>query len=198
MRTSAIALTVVAFFGLTTSLHASTISENFNELTPQLDVTSAGAFSTINGTNVDIVGGSLFGNLCVSPASGNCIDMDGTNGNPQGQLQSNQSFAAGTYLLSFDLLGDQRGSTSSTTVTFGNNYDQTFTLSSNDDTDGIVLNDLVTLTSPGYLLFTSDTPGDAGNILDNVVVATTPEPSAILLLGTGLLAAAGAMRKRFA
>lgn len=64
------------------------LSENFNELTPQLTATSVGAFHAINGTNVDIVGGALFGYLCVSPESGNCIDLDGTGGNSQGMLQT--------------------------------------------------------------------------------------------------------------
>ena len=71
------------------SIQAATIlSENFNALTPQLTVTAAGAFSTTGGTNVDIVGGSLFGALCVTPASGNCIDSDGTGGSSQGILQT--------------------------------------------------------------------------------------------------------------
>jgi PEP-CTERM motif len=204
MRPPVIALAAIALYGLTSPLHASTIlNENFDELTPQLSATSVGAFSAINGTNVDIVGGGLFGYLCVAPESGNCIDMDGSGGNPKGQLQSNQLFAAGTYNLSFDLIGDQRGTSASTTVTFGN-YDQGFTLASNDTSSGIVINELVTLTSPGYLDFTSDDPAgdDAGTLLDNVVVSTanttvTPEPSALLLFGTGLASFAGVLRKRF-
>jgi hypothetical protein len=184
-----------AFALLTASIPApiwatTLLSENFNELTPSLAVTSAGAFSTINGTNVDIVGGGLFGYLCVAPESGNCIAMDGSGGNPQGQLQSNMLFAAGSYQLSFDLIGSQRGATAATTVTFGD-YNQTFTLSSSDVTAGIVSNQLVTLSSPGYLLFVSDTPGNIGNLLDNVVVSTTtkvvPEPSSLFLVGLALL-----------
>jgi hypothetical protein len=167
------------------------LSENFDELTPTLDVTSAGAFSTINNTFVDIDGGSIFGRLCVAPESGNCIDMAGAGGSIQGQLQSNMLFPAGTYLLSFDLIGSQRGHTASTTVTFGN-YSKTFTLPSSDVTDGIVVNQFVTLSSPGYLLFVSHMPGEKGDLLDNVVVSTAanssvPEPSSFLLLGLALL-----------
>ncbi|HLI86498.1 MAG TPA: hypothetical protein VKV17_21495 [Bryobacteraceae bacterium] len=72
-------------FGLCGAANASVVlSENFDELTPNLAVTSAGAFSAINGTNIDLVGGGLFGSLCASPESGNCVDMNGSFGNPQG------------------------------------------------------------------------------------------------------------------
>jgi hypothetical protein len=62
---------------LTVSLHASPIlTENFDELTPGLSLTSAGVFTAIGGTNIDVVGGGLFGGLCVAPESGNCVDME--------------------------------------------------------------------------------------------------------------------------
>jgi hypothetical protein len=171
------------------------LSENFDELSQQLSATSVGAFSTINGTNVDIVGSS-FG-LCNGPESGLCIDMNGSYGNPQGQLQSTMVFAPGSYLLSFDLIGDQRGSTASVTVTLGN-YNQTFTLASGDLSSGIVLNAPVTVTSPSQLLFVSDVPGNVGLLLDNVVVSTstTPEPGTLALLGSGMLAGLGVLRRK--
>jgi len=190
MRLLPFGLAVITLCSLSCSLSGGVLlNENFNELTPQLAATSAGAFSMINGTNVDIVGAS-FG-LCAAPENDICIDMNGTNGDPAGQLESNMEFAAGTYLLSFDLIGSQRGSTDSTTVTFGN-YDQEFTLASGDDSGGIVVNQLVTLNSPGFLLFTSDQGGNIGNLLDNVVVSTpnsaVPEPSSALPLGLATLA----------
>ncbi len=194
MRRSFLILAVISLCCLSSPLYGGVLlNENFDELTPQEGATMVGAFSTINGTNVDIVAnGGIFGYLCQPPESGNCIDMDGGYawGNAQGQLQSNMLFPAGNYLLSFDLIGSQRGVTAATTVTFGN-YALTFTLTSTDDTDGIVVNQLVTLNSSGYLLFVSDTPGQIGDLLDNVEVTTaatsTPEPPSLLLMGSALL-----------
>jgi hypothetical protein len=202
--TLSLAATALMFTG--TSLHAGTIlSENFNELTPQASATSVGAFSAIGGTNVEIVGPGFFPSLVVAPESGNAIDLDGSGGNPQGVLQSNSavSLVPGVdYLLSFDLIGSQRGNTTSTTVTFGS-FDQTFVLSSSDDTDGIVVDALVTVTTPesAFLTFTSNTPGNVGALLDNVSIASAspiPEPSSLLMLGSGLVALAGFSRRKFA
>lgn len=105
-------------------------------------------FGTINGTNVDVLGnngsvptGGAAGNLvpfegiCASSGSQNCVDLDGTattgpQGNPQGQLESiGLVLSAGTYNLSYDLLGASgflstgtsgRNFTTSTTIEFGN------------------------------------------------------------------------------
>jgi hypothetical protein len=189
MRRVTLSITATVVLGLCTSAYASVVlSENFNELTPMLSATSVGTFSAINGTNVDIVGDGLFGGLCVAPEGGNCIDMNGTGGNPQGQLQSNMLFSPGTYLLSFDLIGSGRGSTDSVTAIFGN-YLHTFTLGSSDTSGGIVTNQPVTLTSSGHLLFVSDVRGEVGLLLDNVIVSTSavPEPSSFVPLASALL-----------
>jgi hypothetical protein len=180
---------------------ATLLNENFNELTPLLSATSVGAFSAIDGTNVDIVGGALFGSLCVTPASGNCIDMDGSGGMSQGILRSNSAFTLQpgvNYYLSFDLLGSQRGITASTTVTFGP-YDTKFTLTS---LGGTVVDALVTVSKPtsAYLTFTSNTPGDVGNLLDNVSITSSPrgvpEPATLGLMALGFAGVGLARRKR--
>ncbi len=125
--------------------------------------------------------------------------MNGSGGNPQGQLRSTMTFATGNYLLSFDLVGSQRGVTASVTVTLGN-YNQTFTLASGDDSGGILVNAPVTVTTAGQLMFVSNTAGDEGLLLDDVAVNTSaisgvPEPSSELLMGAGLLAAACALAR---
>lgn len=184
---------------------ASTIlNENFDELNAQLGITSAGAFSAIDGTNVDIVGNSNgWGFLCGGPESGNCIDLAGSGGNPQGILASGLVLLTpgNNYYLSFDLIGSDRGQTSSTTVTFAN-YARTFVLGSSDTTSGVVNSALITVSSPTQtqLIFTENTPGQVGNVLDNVLLTSsaassgtnsnaTPEPSTLILLSSALFAA---------
>src|ERR1017187_3600408 len=151
------------------------LQENFDELTPQLTVTSAGTFfNTINGTNVDIVGGDIFGYLCVPPESGNCLDLDGSDGLSQGDLVST-TFTLNPgilYTLSFDLIGSQRDVTTSTTVSLGSYYSQTFVLDSGDITSGIVTTQFTvpSTTTNNYFEFKSNTPGNVGALLDNVSI----------------------------
>jgi len=152
------------------------VSGNFDELTANLDVTSVGAFQTINGTNVDMAGpGDGFGSLCALPESGN----------PPGRLQPDRLFSAGSDYLGFDLIGRGRGTTASTAVAFGN-HDPTFDLASADNRRGIVFSQQVTLSSSGHLLFAGNTH-QIGDVADNVVVSTAtgvvPGPTSFLFPG---------------
>ena len=169
---------------------ADSISENFNSLTPMLNATNIGAF-TVTGGAVDVVGGALYGNLCVAPESGNCVDLDGTTG-AAGQISSaNLSLAPGFYNLRFNLIGSQRGNTTSTTVTLGSLFNETFVLSSADVTDGIVSTMIYNgAISTVPLIFTSNTPGNMGALLDDVSLTpatiVTPEPTTMALVGSAL------------
>jgi hypothetical protein len=172
---------------------ADILSENFNELTPSLNASNVGAFTVTAGT-VDVVGGSLFGSFCASPEGGNCVDLDGST-LAAGKLTSAPlTLTPGVYDLSFDLIGSQRGPTTSTTVTLGSLYNQTFVLSASDDIDGIV-NTAFTVTAPITvpLVFTSnDGASNIGSLLDNVDLkaagaTSTPEPGMLSLMVVGLV-----------
>jgi hypothetical protein len=168
------------------------ISENFTGVTPALNASNIGTFFTVTGGAVDIVGGAVFGSLCVAPTSGNCLDMDGSTG-AAGQISSAMmTLAPGTYTLSFDLIGSQRGLITSTTVMLGSLFNQTFILGSSDVSSGIVNNAIfVGAPTTAALVFTSNTPGNIGALLDNVsftaASVATPEPATLSLFGIGLV-----------
>jgi hypothetical protein len=172
----AVILCAIAVF-----LHApaTVFSENFESVKPGLTLVDAGAFHTLNGTNVDVLGTGLDANLCSTPESGNCVDLGGTGGNPQGMLQTVNPFELRpgvTYKLSFQLIGSQRGNSTSTTVTFGP-YQQTFALNSGDNKSGIVHNAPVTVSEhqDANLTFTNNTRTEEGALLDNVKVTSVSD-----------------------
>ena len=174
-------------------------SDGFQTATPGLGVSVAGNFVTTGGTNVDVLGpgpGTNFGNLCGAGFS-QCVDLGGTGGNPSGQLVSNTAFAAGQYLLSFNMIGSGRGNGDSVEVVFGD-YDHTFLLNANDVTSGVVTDQLVTLTNSGTLVlsFLDQDHTNESLILNAASVSSVPEPSSLFLLGSGLLTGVGVIKRR--
>jgi hypothetical protein len=135
------------------------------------------------GGTVDLIGNGFFDFF---PGNGLYIDLDGTGSGVPGLLTTKQTFAPGTYTLSFDLAGSARGLDEHVTINFGP-FSQTFFLPS---TQGFTLfTETVTLTAPAQLSFQNMEPGRIGAILDNVsVVSTTvPEPGGLILVGLGTL-----------
>ena len=147
----------------------------------------------VNGSpSVDLVGtADGFGNLAFS---GNSVDLDGTTGSgfsPAGELQSVVSLALGTYVVQFELAGNERGAPTQTVeISIG---DQTQSLS---PTGGYTLETLTFTNASGKLSFKDLGPADQqGALLDNVTVSAVPEPStwAMMLIG---FAGVGAMTYR--
>ncbi len=205
--------TLLAFLGLSVSAfsgvgQASIIfSDNFDTVATGVNKTGAVGDFTVTHGNVDVVGTfptSIASNLCVSPESVNCVDL---NGNTPGTLTSSAiSLAVGTYTLSFDLNGTLRGNSSSTTVSFGS-FTQTYVLTTSQKN---VYSIPIAIATAGtsHIVFQSNLPGASGALLDNVELTgppagggggggTVPEPASGLLM-LGGVALAVVSRRRFA
>jgi hypothetical protein len=180
------------------------LSDNFNGEVPPPDVLNWPGDSVFLSTgapgSVDLIGaGGVFDFL---PGNGGYVDLDGSSGSghdPAGQLTSVLSFGPGSYTLSFDLAGNQRAATpQSTTVSLGN-FNATFgPLASGV---GFTTHTITFSTTGGNLVFTQNGPSDQqGNLLDNISLASVPEPAtwAMMLLGFGGLGAALRQRRRVA
>jgi PEP-CTERM motif len=192
MRYASLLLAALAV--VPSAAYATTFTDGFGTAVVNTDVTAAGNFTAIDGTNVDVLGASDgFEGLCVGVTV--CVDLGGSGGNPFGNIVSNVSFS-GTNEVSFSLTGSDRGDTTTTEVLLGSTVIGTYTLASNgvENFSGMV-------TGSGPLEFILlDTPnGDIGSILNSVSVTSvsaTPEPSSLVLLGSGLLSGAGALMRR--
>ena len=87
-------------------------TDNFNSNTPAGNLTPAGW--TVTGGSVDVVGPGFFDLL---PGNGSYIDLDGST-NSAGLLSTTVVGAAnGSYTVTFDLAGSQRGTSESVLVT---------------------------------------------------------------------------------
>ncbi len=144
---------------------------------------------------MDLIGNGFFD---FYPGNGLYVDLDGSTGQA-GLMATNNTFAAGTYNLQFDLGGSQRGDSNDVTVSLGN-YTHTFTVASSDPLVTVVVSN-VTVSGPGSVLSFQNAGGDnVGAILDNVNVnsaSAVPEMSTVVGLGSLLgLGGLGLLRRR--
>ena len=187
-------LLFVATLALGASVHGASaaivLSHNFDSSAATLNWQGDGIFSSIpqpgnvNGLpSVDLV--AAVNSYGITTFAGNSVDLDGTTGegnNPAGWLQSVASFGLGTYTLTFQLSGNQRGTPQQTTmISLGA---QSFTITPTDDLFHLYTHTFVD--ASGQLNFIESGPSNfRGNLLDEVVLSAVPEPStwAMMILG---------------
>lgn len=153
-----------------------------------LNYTGFANWTVSNGT-VDLIGNGYFD---FYPGNGLYVDLDGSTFQA-GTLSTKISFAPGTYILSFDLGGNQRNYPDDLVDINMGNLATTLTVASGDPLSLFTYN--VTLTTTGPLTFYNHGGDNVGAILDNVTVSAVPEPYTVLLLGLGMVGLAGVRRK---
>lgn len=175
-------LGAIVISAIATTAQAGVIfSDNFNSETQGLNYTGFANWTVTSGS-VDLIGTGFYD---FYPGNGNYVDLDGTTSgqNPAGQITTIQSFAAGSYTLTFDLGGSTRGDTNTVEVALGN-YTHDITLPSSAP---LALQTLTFTTTGGHLSFTNLGLSDNfGLLLDNVTLSTVPEPATLGIFGVGL------------
>lgn len=145
---------------------------------------------TVSDGTVDVVADpNGWGIRCVGN-SGKCVDLDGSTGNA-GRLSSNTlTLAAGTYLLSFDVSGNQRGgATDGMVMSLGGFLSESISLAFNAPWQTITRSFTVGSATTSSIIFNHGGGDNIGMILDNVVLSSVEvsEPATLSLLGLGLL-----------
>lgn len=186
---------------LSTPLFASAsvvFSDNFESLAAPystgLNWSAAGTPWTVGNGTVDLIGAGSSWNFV--PAFGKYVDLDGSSGKA-GVFSTTLNLNAGvTYNLTFALAGNQRGGSDAVEVLFGGAALQSFTRTSSAGftTESILFTPSA---SQAFTLSFHNLGGDnVGALLDNVSVASVPEPQTYALLIAGLAAMGMVSRRR--
>lgn len=152
------------FFGLA-------FSDDFNAENggdASLNYSGFANWDVTDGT-VDIIGNGTFDFF---PGEGLFVDLDGSTSD-SGVLETQMAFPlldGGTYRLTFDLAGSQRGTAESVDVTLGTVYAETFPLASADPLATITRDIVITASELATLSFENAGGDNIGAILDNVTL----------------------------
>jgi hypothetical protein len=191
-------LTAVAAFAMVAPAQAAVLfSDNFNSYAPALNWNGSGTWTT--GNSVDLVASSTF-NLTCAGGTGNCVDLSAS---APGFISRSLTLAAGIYQLSFDYTGNQLDAfggpftPASFTASVGSLVANIGPLANNSSSFASY-SGIFTTTGPTTLTFSQNAGGDPfrGSILDNVVVASVPEPATWLMMIAGFGLVGGMMRRR--
>jgi len=175
------------------------LSDNFDADAPaMLNWTGDATFvPTSPPGSVDLIGSPPpFYDLL--PGHGYYVDLDGTTGsgnNPAGQLSSVMTVGPGAYKLTFDLAGNNRGYPSQTTTVGLGDFSTSLTPV---NTSGFTTETYWFKTSTaGQLVFTDLGPSNQqGNLLDNITLASVPEPATWGMMIIGLMGIGATLRGR--
>lgn len=203
LKCASVAVFAFGFLGIAGSAHAAPIFfDNFDNETPGLDVGLTN-FSVTGSIDVIPSGGSFD----LYPNNGEYVDLDGSfhqGISPASVLTSHMMFGPGTYTVSFNLGGNDRGQGPTTTEVSLGGTTMDYTLASDA---GFTFQTFTATVTGGSSTLTFTELGAAtnvGNILDNVSVniSSVPLPASAPMFGAALLALGavgfGMKRKRAA
>lgn len=155
----------------------------------RLNYTSFANWTVSDGT-VDLIGTPNGWGISCAGGTGKCVDMDGSTGNAGRLTSTALSLAAGTYTLSFDVSGNQRGGASDgMLLTLGGFLSESLALAYNAPWQTVTRTFTVGSTTTSSIIFNHNGGDNIGIILDNVVLSSVDvaEPATLSLLGLGLV-----------